>query len=59
MNNISEKRIKKLVAFAKFVLTHLENEEEWNADTTDDIAKMAYHMELAETGEHGMFQVTK
>jgi len=58
MNNISEKE-SKLIAFAEFVLTHLENQEEWNADTTDDIAKMAYHMELAETGEHGMFQVTK
>jgi hypothetical protein len=58
MNNISEKE-SKLIAFAKFVLTHLENQEEWNADTTDDIAKMAYHMELAETGEDGMFQVKK
>jgi len=58
MNNISEKELT-LIAFAEFVLTHLENQEEWSADTTDNIAEMAYHMELAETGENGMFQVKK
>jgi hypothetical protein len=56
MNNNTEKE-STLIAFAEFVLTHLENEEEWSADTTDDIANMAFHMELAETGEHGLFRV--
>jgi hypothetical protein len=45
----------KLIEFAECVLARLENDEEWSADTTDDIATIAYNMGLAETGEDGMF----
>lgn len=53
------KREQKLVDFAERVLARLENDEEWSADTTDDISLMAYDMGLAETSDDGYFKVKK
>jgi hypothetical protein len=45
----------KLQEFGEIVLQILEDQKEWDADTTDDIANMAYEFGLAETDENGKF----
>jgi hypothetical protein len=54
-NPMSEQQLK-LIEFSEQVLSILETQEEWNADTADDIANVSYSMGLGETGEDGMFK---
>ena len=44
-----------LIAFAKWTLATLEREEEWSADTLDNIASHALAMNVAKLDRHGMF----
>ena len=46
----------KLIDFAQCVLARLENDEEWSGDTMKDLGILAYEMDLAETGEDGLFR---
>lgn len=46
----------RLAAFASVVLEILENDVEWNADTTDRIAREAITRKLADTDPEGLFR---
>ena len=44
------------VAFANSVLAIMQEDEEWSADTLNEIAQAAHTLNLAETGEDSFFR---
>jgi hypothetical protein len=50
-------REKLIFLLGKGVLQILESQEEWNSDTPEDIAMLAYDLGLAKTGEDGLFEI--
>jgi predicted transcriptional regulator len=52
-------RVQAKIAFANDVLEILESDEEWSAETVDDIASRAIDLGLAHTDNEGYFRITE
>lgn len=49
----------KLIDFATYVLTSMENTEDWGPDMNDDHAAIAHHLNLAHTNDDGYFRANQ
>lgn len=45
-----------MIDFAEYAIRALENEEDWSAETIDDIANTAINLDLAYTNDDGYFR---
>ena len=49
----------RLAQFGAEVLAILEEQDEWSADTLDDIANAAVNLDLAQADQYSMFEQTE